>query len=69
MAKFDYMEFDTVRKVALLVFDVKKHIKEEAVKIFNEEYDYLEGTTWGTFKLQFLLLFLNEPLLLEPYNG
>lgn len=42
MAKFDYMEFGySSGSCDMLVFHAKKYTKEEAVKIFNEEYDYL----------------------------
>lgn len=43
MSKFDYMEFGySAGSCDMLVFHAKKYTKEEAVKIFNEEYDYLE---------------------------
>lgn len=43
MSKFDYMEFGySAGSYDMLVFHAKKYSKEEAVSIFNEEYDYLD---------------------------
>lgn len=43
MSKFDYMEFGySAGSCDMLVFHAKKYTKEEAVKIFNEEYEYLD---------------------------
>lgn len=41
MAKFDYMEFGySAGSCDQIVFHAKKYSREDAVKIFNEEYAY-----------------------------